>query len=141
MTERMALSRAAEAIAAARAAPLSRKRAMLALLLVDAAVDELFAARGEGDVLAFREALAARSDALALVLAAAAMADTGPRLRLEAVAVPPDDYPGLGVADFMVSLYNRHTVPRVLIVTPAGARHDVHAVLAEALAALALVPG
>ena len=36
----------------------------------------------------------------------------------------------------MVSLYNNHTVQRVRIVTPDGTRHDVHAVLAEALVAL-----
>jgi len=50
--------------------------------------------------------------------------------------VPLGDYGKLGVEDFMVSLYNGHTVQRVLI-AEGTARCDVHAVLAEALKALA----
>jgi hypothetical protein len=131
-----ALDIASTAIATARAHPLNRRKAMLAILLVDAAADALFAQSPGDDPLAFRETLASRSAALGLVLAVAAMADAGPRLVLEAVTVPLDDYPKLGVEDFMVSLYNRHTVQRVLIAMPDGARHDVHAILAEALADL-----
>ena len=126
----------ATAIAAARAAPLSRRKAMLAVLLLDAAVDTLFEASGETDILAFRARLARDSEPLALVLALAAMADGGPRLVVEAVPVPLDDYPSLPIEDFMVSLYNAHTVQRVLIALPDGTRRDVHALLADALAAL-----
>jgi hypothetical protein len=117
------------ALAAARAAPLSRKRAMLAVLLVDAAVDARCPA-GD-DVLAFRAGIAATHPALRLVMEVAAMRDGGPRLLLETVAVPLADAPALGVEDFMVSVYNGSSVQRVRI----GGR-DVHEVLAEAVAEL-----
>lgn len=109
-------------------------------LLVDAYVDRLFAATAEpaGDVLAFRAELAARSAALALVLElAAGRAD----LLIEAVEVPLADYPGLAVEDFMVSLYNDHTVQRLRIATPDGNRADVHGVLADAVAAISRPAG
>ena len=127
------LSQAEAAIAAARAAPLSAKRAMRAALTLDAAAD---AHAAGGDVLAVRAALAARSEALRLLFALCAMRADGPRLVTEAVTVPLGDYGKLGVEDFMVSLYNGHTVQRVLI-AEGTARRDVHAVLAEALEALA----
>ena len=130
-----ALARAREAVAAAAAAPLSAKRAMLAALLIDAAVDAAFAASGEDDVLEFRERLAVRSDALALVLGLCALKADGPRLVTEAVAVPIADYPGLRTEDFMVSLYNGNTVQRVRIAVGED-RHDAHEVLAAALGAL-----
>lgn len=129
------------ALAAARAAPLSAKKAMLAALLLDAEIDRRFALAGSGgdrDILAFRAEFASRSAALRLIMGLAALRPDGPRLVTEAVRVPIADYPTLGTADFMVSLYNDHTVQRVLIVMPDGKRHDVHAVLAEAAAALNL---
>ena len=111
---------------------------MLAVLLADALADRLFAATDPGgDILAFRARLAAADPALALVLATAAMRADGPRLVTEAVDVPLADYAGLAVEDFMVSLYDGHTVQRLRIVQPDGARHDAHAVLDAALAALA----
>jgi hypothetical protein len=115
---------------------LSRKKAMLAALQVDAAVDAAFRSSGEDDVLAFRARLAAASDALALVFAVCAMQPGGPRLVTEAVEVPVADYPALAVEDFMVSLYNGRTVMRVRI-ADGTARHDVHEVLARAMDALA----
>jgi hypothetical protein len=127
---------AAAAVAAARAHPLSRKRAMLAALLVDAAVDAAFASSSEDDPLAFRARLARESEPLALTLALAAMEEGGPRLVVEPVAVPLENYSALPVEDFMVSLYNDHTVPRVRIALADGTRRDVHAVLEAALAAL-----
>ena len=134
-----AFTAAREAVAAARAAPLSRKKAMLAVLLIDQAADARFAASGEGDILAFRAELAAESEALALVLALAAMGADGPQLVVEAVAVPLAEYPMLGVEDFMVSLYNGQSVQRVLVATPDGARRDVHEMLVAALSTLAQV--
>lgn len=122
--------------AEACAAPLSRKQAMLVALLIDRLADTLFAARGGGDILAFRESLAAVSPGLALVLAVAAMRHDGPRLVTEAVEVPLDDYPQLSVEDFMVSLYNDHSVQRVRIAEADGTRHDAHAVLGAAITAL-----
>ena len=129
-----AFTRAAEALAAARAAPLSARKTLLAALLVDAIADARFVAEASGgDILAFRESLAARSPALALVFAVAARrAD----LVTEAVTVPLADYGQLSVEDFMVSLYNRNQVQRLRIALPDGRREDVHAVLDAALADL-----
>jgi hypothetical protein len=125
------------AVAAAKAAPLSQRKAMLAVMLADAFADHRFAAEAAGgDILAFRAALAARSEALALVFAIAAHRPDGAQLFTEAVTIPIAEYGSLRVEDFMVSLYNSHTVQRVRIVTPDGTRHDVHVVLAEALKVL-----
>lgn len=133
MTPWSRLEQASSAVAAAKAAPLSRKAAMLAVLLLDAAVD---ARSGAGDVVAFRRAAGRDHEALGLVMALAAMRDLGPRLVVEPVPVPKADYPELAVEDYMVSLYNDRTVPRVLVALPDGGRRDAHALLAEALAAL-----
>ena len=132
-----AVTQAAAAVAAACAAPLSLKKAWLAALLIDQAADALFAARhgGQGDdILVFRADLAGRSEALALVFAIA-----GRELELvtETVEVPLGDYGNLTVEDFMVSLYNAHTVQRVRVVLADGTRADVHEVLERALKDLA----
>ena len=124
-------------MAAALNAPLSRKKAMLVALLVDAALDEAFAgAAVDGDILTFREETASRSEALRLVLDLAAMREDRPKLVLDAVEVPIRDYGSLKVEDFMVSLYNDHTVQRVLIALPDGGRRDGLKVLAEAVGAV-----
>ena len=122
--------------AACRAAPLSRSNAMLVALLVDAYADRLFEAGPEDDILVFRKGLGATSPALQLIFALCALREDGPRLVTEAVEVLIVDYPKLKVEDFMVSLYNDHTVQRVRIALPDGGRRDVHEVLAEAIAAL-----
>jgi hypothetical protein len=129
-----ALAAARAAVATAAAAPLSRKKAMLAALLIDAVIDALFTASGEDDVLAYRAALHARAPALGPILDLVAMKET--MLVIEPVDVPLSAYPGLGVEDFMVSLYNGRTVPRVLIAPPDSAHIDVHMGLAAALRAL-----
>ena len=112
------------------------------MMLADTFADHRFAAEAAGgDILEYRAAFAARSEALALVFSIAAHRPDGAQLITEAVTIPITEYGSLGVADFMVSLYNNHTVQRVRIVTPDGTRFDVHAVLAEALVALtACVP-
>jgi hypothetical protein len=111
---------------------LSRKKAMLVAHLIDAFADRLFAAKAEpaGDVLKFRDGLRAAHPGLGQVFDLV----TG-RLTLvtEAVEVPLADYPKLSVEDFMVSLYNDHTVQRLRI---AGSDADVHAVLRAAVEAL-----
>lgn len=107
---------------------------MLCALLVDAYADRLFAADPEADdILVFRATLAAGSHELRHVFDLAAG-----RLQLvtEAVPVPIGEYHTLAIEDFMVSLYNDHSVQRVLITLPGGARLPVHAVLAEAIAVL-----
>ena len=127
----------ADALAAAQAAPLSRRKAMLAALLIDAQVDRVFAAGGRGDdILEFRARLAAASPALALLFDLCAQRAGGPQLVLEAVTVPVADYGRLGVEDFMVSLYNNHSVQRLLVVGSDGTTTDMMETLIGALAAL-----
>ena len=123
-----------DAVADACEAMLSRRKAMLAAHLIDAHADRLFSARGEpaADVLEFRGGLADAHPALATVFDLVA---GRAELVIEAVEVPLADYGKLGVEDFMVSLYNGHTVQRLRIVGSYGTRQDVHAVLEAALEA------
>src|SRR4051812_36882607 len=114
-----------ESLAASESAPLSRRAAMLVVMLADAFADRLSGAAG-GDILDARADLAARSADLALVLDIAAMRDDGPCLVVETVEVPPEDFPTLSTADFMVSLYNDHTLQRLLVALSDGSRRDAH---------------
>lgn len=119
---------------AAQAAPLSAKKAMLVAMLADSYVDRLFAAqRGEDDILRYREGLAAQSPALALVMALCSRQTGAPTLVTESVTVPIEAYRGLGIEDFMVSLYNDHSVQRVRIALADGRRRLAHEVLDEAV--------
>ena len=123
-----------DAIAEARAAPLSLRKARLAIALLDAYVDRLYAAdpaRAE-DILAFRTHLAHSNPALALLLGTAG----APNLKIQPLPLTPSDYPHLSEPDFMVSLYNAGTVPRLLLIDTDGQQHDIQEVLAAALAAL-----
>ncbi len=119
------------ALAAFEGAPLSRKRAMLAVLRVDAAIGE-----GTEDVLAARAAVARKEPALGVVMELAAMREAGPRLVVEAVTVPEAEVGALSEADYMVSRYNGGTVQRVRIAWPDGRRADALATLRQAVAAL-----
>lgn len=106
-------------------------------MLIDAFIDRMFAADPTAeDILVYRAQLGERSRALSLIFALAAHRPDGPRLVTEAAEVPLAEYAGLSVEDFMVSLYNNHTVQRVRIALPDGTRHDVHAVLTSAVAEL-----
>ena len=110
------------ALADFEASPLSRKRAMLLVLLIDAAVG-----------------LEARRNAhpdVATVMDLAAMREDGPRLVLEPVTVSAADAPALPEADYMVSLYNGGTVQRVRVAWPDGRRADALTVLRRAVAVL-----
>ncbi|MDP2782574.1 hypothetical protein, partial [Devosia sp.] len=97
------------AMQALRAAPLARRKALLAAMLIDAQVDRLFAAGGRGDdILAYRATMAVRSPDLGRILALCGQGgDTA--LVIDTVAVPLADYGRLAVEDFMVSLYNDHS--------------------------------
>jgi hypothetical protein len=117
-------------LAAFTAAPLSRKKAMLLVLLLDAAIEA-----GADDPLARRRAAAA-DPALALVMELAAMRADGPRLVLEAVTITAAEAAALRQADYMVSLYNGAAVQRVRIAWPDGRRADALEVLQQAAAAL-----
>lgn len=122
---------------AARAAPLSLRRAMLVAALLDAYADRLFAAAPEADdILVFRTELAAAVPALGQVYELCAQRVGGPRLAVEAVSVPTSDLGDLPVEDFMVSLYNDHTVQWVVVAWPDGRRRLAHDVLREAMVAL-----
>ena len=121
---------------AAQASPLSARKAMLVAALVDAYVDRLFTADPEAeDILQFRTGMGQRSEALRLVMALCGQRD-GTSLVTEAVAVPIADYGSLAVEDFMVSLYNDHSIQRLRLVTADGARSDMMAVLDAAMAGL-----
>lgn len=124
------------AYAEALAAPLSRRKAMLAAALADAYADRLATASGADDILAFRAGLAAQSRALGLVFELCAMGEGAPELAIDAVEVPIAEYGTLGVEDFMVSLYNGHRVQRVRVASPQGERLLALDVLAEAIGVL-----
>ena len=126
-----------DAWAEAQAAPLSRRKALLVASLVDAYADRLFSAQpSPGDILVFREDLAAGSDALRLIFALAARsADVVPSTAF--VAVPLETYGQLRVEDFMVSLYNGNAIQRQFLLLPDGTKRDLLDTLAQAMAALA----
>lgn len=118
----------------AQAAPLSLRKAALVAALLDAYVDRQFAADPDADdILAFRRTRAGAAPALTLIMA---LASGQARLVIDAVPVPVERYGSLSVEDFMVSLYNDHSVQRVLLVDADGARHDMQGLLAEAVADL-----
>ena len=104
---------------------------MLCVMLADAYADRLFGEQdATGDILAFRDGLAAQSEALGLCLA---LVRGEARLVTEAVEVPISEYGKLSVEDFMVSLYNGHTVQRVRIVRADGTRVAAHEVVGQAI--------
>lgn len=119
-------------LAALERSPLSRRKAMLLALLVDAAIET----RAGDDMLAHRRAVAAQDPALALVMELCAMREGGPRLVLEPVAIDAAEAAGLREADYMVSLYNGGTVQGVLIALSDGHREDALTILRHAVAAL-----
>ena len=107
---------------------------MLAAALIDAYVDRMFAsAPGVDDILEFRAGMAAASPALGQIMA---LCSGQGRLVTEAVAVPIEDYGALGIEDFMVSLYNDHSVQKLRLVLPDDTRRDMLDVLREAMIAL-----
>jgi hypothetical protein len=100
-------------------------------MLADAYADRLFGEQdATDDILQFRAGLAARSEALGLCFA---LVRGDIRVVTEAVEVPLSEYGQLRVEDFMVSLYNHHTVQRVRIVRADGTRLPAHDVVGEAV--------
>ena len=120
-----------DALAEAEAHPLSRRRAMLCVMLIDAYADRT----AEGDRLVFREKLAAGSAAMGLVFEVAAARESGARLVTETVKVDAGAAAGLREADYMVSLYNGGTVQRVRVAR-GDERWDAIEVLREAVGIL-----
>jgi len=119
----------ASALADLERSPLSRKRAMLLALLIDRAVDE----EAGPDPLAHRRRVAAGD--LGIVLALSAMREDGPRLVLDAVRL--EDPRTVSEADYMVSVYNGATVPRIRVAWPDGRREDALPILRRAAGTLA----
>jgi hypothetical protein len=124
-----------EALALSDEAPLSVRRAMLVVMLLDTLVDEL-ASRDGQDPLEVRGEISHHWPDLRLVLEIAAHRADGPGLVVEEVEVPLTEYAALSTAEFMISLYNEHTVPRLVVALPDGTRTDARAVLHGAVAAL-----
>lgn len=117
---------------------MSRRKAVLVAALVDAYVDRLFTADVEAeDILAYRKDMAAAWPALGLIMALCA-GRGGIDVATEAVVVPVADYGALPLEDFMVSLYNDHSVQRLRLVLPDGERRDLLETLGEAIATLGL---
>lgn len=124
--------------AAAQAAPLSIRKTLLVASLIDAYADRLFAADDcAEDILVFRAALAGDTPALGPIFALCAQRSDAPRLVLSATEVPLSQYTQLGVADFMVSLYNAHTVQRVQFAFPDNTKLDAQTMLSAAIERLA----
>jgi hypothetical protein len=123
-------------------APLSARKAMLVVVLLDQFADRVFAThRAQApekvffaeDVLGYRDAVGDRSPALAAIFSLCRARPEGPVLKVVAVEVPIADYPQLPVEDYMVSLYNKNTVQRVVIASPDGTHTLAHGVLGEAV--------
>ncbi len=79
---------------------------------------------------------AARAPSRVSSILALRVAGDKTRLAIESVTVPLADYGRLSVEDFMVSLYNDHSVQRLLLVSADGTRHDMLDTLEGAIAAL-----
>lgn len=126
------------ALRAFEASPLSRKKALLTALLIDARIDR--DAPGD-DPLAYRANLSYRFPVLGIVMDLCAMRDTSPSIVLEPVTITAEQAGTVREADFMVSLYNSATVQRVRIAWPDGRREDALEVLRQAAAALERSPG
>ncbi|HEV7344728.1 MAG TPA: hypothetical protein VGN60_03740 [Devosia sp.] len=120
---------------AARAAPLSARKAMLVATLIDNFVDRQFAATtGSGDILEYRAGRAKGSAAVGLVMALCRRHEV--KLVADAVAVPAAACGDLPLEDFMVSVYNDGTVQRLQLVLGDGSRRDMLETLREAISAL-----
>lgn len=107
---------------------------MLVAALLDAYVDRNFANDPAAeDILAYRADVAEASPALGQIMD---LCSGRARLVTEAVEVPIADYGALAVEDFMVSLYNDHSVQRLTVVASDGTRRAMLAIVAEAMAGL-----
>jgi hypothetical protein len=116
---------------AAQAAPLSARKLALVCGLADAYADRLFGEQPDADdILEFRRGLAGLSPELGLCFA---VVRGDAKLVTEAVQVPLSDYGQLRVEDFMVSLYNDHSVQRVRIALADGTRLMAHHVVERAV--------
>ena len=124
--------------AAALQAPLSARQAMLVAMLIDHYPDRLFKAErsdivrvlGAEDLPAYRTLLREQYPALA---AAMAVCVGEARLVIKTVEVQLENYAQLSIEDFMVSLYNGHTVQRVMLERAGAPDRLAREVLAGAI--------
>jgi len=94
---------------------LSAKRAMLVAMLIDAAIDSRFAASAHANRrLAFPAGRSPLAPLRSVTSWRSRRCAPWAAVVTEAVEVPIADYASLSTPDFMVSLYNDHTVQRVL---------------------------
>jgi hypothetical protein len=125
-----------DALHAYSRSPLSIRKAMLVVALADAMVDRLFAAADNPeDLLAFRADVSAENGALSLVMELAAHRLRGPRFTVMERQIALEQYGELPLEDFMVSLYNNHSVQRLMVVG-LPTEMDAEAVLQQAVAEL-----
>ena len=109
-----------EAVQAYREAPLSRRKAMRAVVLIDGLLEKILESGAVGDdLLEARRAITAKWPSLAVIMDLAAVERDGPSLVVMEQEVRLEQYQQLAVEDFMVSLYNNHRVQR-LVVTRGG---------------------
>lgn len=104
---------------------------------MDAFLDRIAEATGGStDILEFRRQAGAGSPALARMMRLACHVADGPNLSVGEHAVPIEHYGALAVEDFMVSLYNGHTVQHLVILETDGAEVPALAEMDSAMSAL-----
>lgn len=118
-----------QAVAESCRAPLSARHTLRAAVQIDHLSDVVFPTRSAlaakhlataADFPAFRKALRTIIPALGPIMDLTGCSVQSPRLELREVEVARGDFPGLPVADLMVSLYNKGRVPQLLLVQPDG---------------------
>ena len=106
---------------------------MLAVALVDAFVDRLFERSDLSDVLEFRRRIGEAHPVLGLVMSIASHRADGPKLAIANRPVPIERYGELAVEDFMVSLYNDHSVQQLVVQSPGASDMPALALVQSAL--------
>jgi hypothetical protein len=113
---------------------------MLVIALIDVFIDRLFeSAENEDDILEFRGRMATSSRGLGIVMDIAAHRPGGPRVLVGSQPVPIERYSALSVEDFMVSLYNNHSIQQLIIAGEHQPEAELFPVLERALADLAKI--
>lgn len=123
-------------------APQSLRRAWLAVRLVDMLADRVFETwRTAGpeklghaeDLIAYRMALGTAEPALAILSELCSGRDGQPTLRRDMVPIAELDQRRLLFADWMITTYNNHEVPTVVLAMPGGERRQLHPILEQAV--------
>jgi hypothetical protein len=129
-----------DAVQTSREAPLSRRKAMRAVVLIDGLLDKISESGAVGDDLPeARRAIAAKWPSLAVIMDLAGVERDGPSLVVMEQEVPLKRYQDLAVEDFMVSLYNNHCVQRLVVIGAAMAPIPMEHLLDKALEELTIL--